>query len=679
MPKKDMPLFFLFVFLVAFCTIATSDDVSHVAKKNSDTRFTQTASASRAVSGTPIRMSESEQTLLTKHSERVGGSAKISTLSGRIEAYYYEPGKGKETDRPLRFALISGKDVYELRNLGGELPSAIDGASVEITGIISTTQGGNELLVNINEVSAKSIRGVHERISGGGASVDREGNQCTSFCVLVIPVDMSGDTTSLPTQTEIHDYIFSGRIMDAIYKESYGAVVYGGDVMDWIPVSGQGVSLFFAPGEVEQYLSNNSIDINNYDQIVYLTNGGVQAYDGEATIGATTFYLNGISYNMPVARVGFAHYANNANLTVSNGNLSYFDYLYVHETGHNFNALHDDLLNCQMGPMSLPSQCLSVDKGNKYSLMGYGDYGGHFSMMNKLRAGWVGLGNITMSNNTTHTPSPIENPNPTFLGIDGTGNAIPEFVVEKRVAAGLDMPNLFTDINLNGTFLYRLKNPLQATTDVFTWDLELVDTTPAVSSNTWFNSLQDAVFKIPQRYGDIQNNTRFSQRLDGNNNTVQVLPGLGVVNACTRSGVKAFEPYANQGDVFTGQIPAHKWPVRTGTPSVAAELVQDIHVDVNNPDAQIFLYKNIMLFNDDYIGCGPGQYTFEFIANDVSLPLLSESTATYGAWSGPHFNYVMAYLPVTGMTYGQHTITLKITKINDGSIFSRPLVFNLVP
>jgi hypothetical protein len=157
------------------------------------------------------------------------------------------------------------------------------------------------------------------------------------------------------------------------------------------------------------------------------------------------------------------------------------------------------------------------------------------------------------------------------------------------------------------------------------------------------------------------------------------MPGLGVANACTRSGVKAFEPYVNSGDTFTGQIPAHKWPITTAKPSVAAALVQDIHVDLNNPDAQIFLYKNIMLFNDDYIACGAGQYTFEFIVNDVSIPLLSESTATYDAWSGPHFNYVMAYLPVTGMTYGQHTVTLKITKISDNTVFSRPLVFNLVP
>jgi hypothetical protein len=98
---------------------------------------------------------------------------------------------------------------------------------------------------------------------------------------------------------------------------------------------------------------------------------------------------------------------------------------------------------------------------------------------------------------------------------------------------------------------------------------------------------------------------------------------------------------------------------------------------VTSPDSEVFLAKNISIFNDDRISCGPGLYTIELLHNGVSIPLLSESSITYEPWSGPHFQTVMAYLPVNGLTYGMQTVTLKITKQNDGTVFTRDLKFDL--
>lgn len=618
-----------------------------------------------------------ESKALVAYARNFKKGSKEIIVAGRIEAYYSENKKFEAEDQPLKFVLVSGKDVYEIKTLKGSLPLSLNGAAVELLGFTSLGRDGKKELVV--DLSASDIKNLSTSSNRGMSLRDERSNCPATLCSIVIPVDMSGDISNLPAPEDIENYINNGRIANAILEESYAQASLSVRVMPWVSISSQTMSPYYAPSEIEQYLINQGIDLSSYGQLAFLINGGSQSSGGEATIGAQQYYANGSSYNIPVSLVGFAPYANNANLTSSNGNMSYFDYLYVHETGHNLGALHDNLLNCGGGPMSLPSQCISIEYGNKYSIMGDAAYGGHFSLVQKLRAGWVGMPPLVTSG--IYSFDPIELANPSFLGIDGNTNYIPEFLMERRTSVGIDALSLFTDPNLNGVFLYRMKNPTDPnlSSDPMTWDVGLIDTTPTVASTNWYTSLNDLVFKIPQRYGDIQNNTRFSQRLDGMNNSVQVSQGLQVADACAKKPVKAFEPYVNSGDTFTGQIPSHKWPVRTGLPTVAASLVQDIHADTSLPDAQIFLIKYFMLFNDDAIPCGPGEYSFEIIFNGESIPLLTDSSATYNPWSGPNYDVIMAYLPVSGLSYGQHTATLKITKLNDGSVFSRPLVFNLVP
>lgn len=682
MQKKDLPLFISIVSLVAFLTVFTAPNINNLALSTNVSTASQTAAVARAPRVQSVTMSPGEKVLLTEHVKRGGKSTVLTTMQGKIEAYYSEDLK-KEDGNHLKFALVPRGEVYEISNIAGELPASIDGATVELTGVVSVSRGKKELLVNISSEKIKSIKGDREVIGKkGGTIISRESqaiNCNISFCALVIPVDMTGSTVGLPTPTEIHDYIFTGRTKDALLEESYGQVSYAGDVTDWVSVPEQNISVFFAPQEIADYIANNNINIASYEQLVFLINGGPQASSGEASIGNASYWVNGSSYNIPVARVGFLTYQYNDNLTSANGNLSYFDYLYVHETGHNFNSLHDNLLNCKSGPVSVPSECMSVEQGNKYSIMGDGSYGGHFSVWQKLRAGWMAMPQLTSGG--THSLNPLESMSVTNLGIDGNTNTVPEFLMERRTSTGLDSMNLFTNLNLNGVFLYRVKNTFEqgVTSDPMTWDVGLIDTTPHLRSALWYESMNDVVFKSPQRYADRQTLKQFAQSLGGDNNTMIVSPAMATVNPCTRGPIKVFEPYINQGDTFTGQIQAQKWPVKMGTPSIATDLVQTIQADVNNPDAQIFLYKNVMLFNDDYVACGPGQYTFEFIVNGVSVPLFSEATTTYNPWSGPHFTTVMASLPVYQLPYGQHTVTLKITKLNDGTIFSRNLLFNLVP
>lgn len=673
MQKRDISTFVALLVVVGVGMLASRGyaPVAH-------TQMTQqVAAATKAQTSSQHIVAPAQKSIaLAEYAKAEKGIVAPTTLSGRIEAYYSESKRVFDgSDTPLKFALLVGRERYMISNLGGELPVRIDGARVTLTGFVSGKAGKKELLVNLTPAETRNIRGGSSTVTSRSESLD-----CVdAYCALVIPVDMTGETSGLPLPSDIETHIFDGAIKDALFEESYGEVTYNGEVTEWVNVPPQTLNVFSFPSEVEQYLIANNLNPGDYDQVVMLINGGSQSYGGEASIGPTYVNWNGGYVVVPVALVGFAQYQNNANLTASNGNLSYFDYLYTHETGHSMNALHDNMYSCKSGPMSIPSECMNIEYGNKYSIMGDGSYGGHFSFWQKIRAGWMSI--PALSATGTYSLSPIESSGVTALGVDGDTDYVSEYIMERRTSTGLDSLNLFTTLNLNGAFLYRMKNWSDpgTTSDPASWDVGLVDTTPHLQSSRWFDSMDDVVFKQPQRFVDRQNIVQFAQSLGGDNNTIIVSPGYPVANPCTMSSVRVFEPYINAGDRFTGQIPIQKWPVRTGMPSVPAELVQNVQADVTDPAAQVFLYKNIMMFNDDFVACGAGQYNIEFFYNGQSVPLITESSVTYQPWSGPFYNQVMGFLPVYGETYGNKTVTLKITKLNDGSVFSRDLVFNLVP
>jgi hypothetical protein len=677
MHKHDVPVYvFLAIIISAGFFVAEHAimAVSNIDRLTSLAAVTVSSPVSHGASVPTI-----ETTALQKYAETKLSGATSKTISGHIEAYYAENKKFDNADTPLHFALLSGHNVYQLHNLSGEFDPALDGAVASLTGFI-TQKSDKDLYVNLSDSAQLRMRAVHTFPALVKKSEERSTTTCAnSFCTLVVLVDTTNNSSHLPTPTDIHDYIFNGRIKNALLEESYNQTLIAGDVTDWIGVNSDPISPFFAPSEVDQYLTNHNINLSNYQQLVFLINGGSQSVGGEGTVGATTYWQNGTVFTIPVSLIGFSSYANNASLTTSNGNLSYFDYLYVHETGHNLNALHDNLLNCKSGPLSLPSECIPVEYGNKYSIMGDGSYGGHFSSLQKLRIGWLTIDDITFAWSGGHSLDPIENSGGTYLGIDGMHDSIPEFLVERRTSSGLDTRSAFPSLNLNGAFLYRLNNPVAASvsTDPFSWDMILVDTTPSLRSDDWYQSMSDVVFKIPQAYNDIQDHVRFSQSSNGNNNLITLSVPIQTDQSCLKSPIKVFEPKANPGDTFTSQMSKQKWPVLAVPNPLPHALVQTLHADVTSPDSEVFLAKNISIFNDDRISCGPGLYTIELLHNGVSIPLLSESSITYEPWSGPHFQTVMAYLPVNGLTYGMQTVTLKITKQNDGTVFTRDLKFDL--
>jgi hypothetical protein len=369
---------------------------------------------------------------------------------------------------------------------------------------------------------------------------------------------------------------------------------------------------------------------------------------------------------------------------MANGNMSYFDYLYVHETGHNLGMTHDNFLNCKSGPTSLPSECIPVEYGNSFSVMGSGALGGHPSFVNKMRAGWLSAPSITEATQGTYPLNAIENPNPSFLGLDFGNDLTPNYAFEKRSAVGVDTPNLFPDVSLEGALVYRMVPDFGfagVSASPFSWSMSLVDTTPAQASTSWAVSLRNSTLKIPQSFSDTGLSLGFRENPSANNSQVEIFPVQTLIkNSCAKHPIKVFES-ENANDMFTGQIGTQKWVAGVNLLSILqgqTVLPKDLHVDTSVPGAQALIYKSFFVFNDDTITCGMGNYTFKLMANGAELPLLTDNLAQYPSWGGPYYQTIFAYLPVAGLPYGPQHVTLEIKKENDGSVFTRDLIVNLV-
>lgn len=685
MNKKDIPLYaLLLVFALGGLAIVKHGTDKAVAKNNLMLAESQAAAVARATPAANYQKTtfgvNERSALKGWATQNYGASFPEKTVAGTLYTIYEEKAKAGGSAKTY---LRSGSEIYEIKNIAGPIPESLNGSSVELTGLASSLREASkdrELLVNLDTVELKMIKA--PRVTPKSWQAGRSNAVCDgNFCALVIPIDTTGDTSVLPTQSDIYSYIMDGQARNSFAEQSYGAMEYDGLVTDWISVSSSTVPLWMTLPEVSQYISTNNIDVASYDQVVFLVNGGPHSIEGKASLGSLDLNVNGAMYNIPVARVGFSFYEDNGEIVQANGNLSYFSHLYIHETGHNLNAEHDNLLNCHKGLGSLPSECVLEEYGNIYSTMGNGSLGSHFSFLAKLRIGWVNLASLTQTVSGLHTLAPTELPGATFLGVDYGSDLVPEYVFERRESIGSDALNLFTDVNLAGVLAYRLSSTNGWTnmpTDPLLWDLELVDMTPDKKSDYWPLTLRDAVLKIPNLYADTQRGLGMKQTSGGGNNEIEIYPlPMTTTNPCIIKPIKVFNA-PNSNDPFPGQIPAQKWPVAAPISS-STRLATDILGNVSDVNSQVMIYKSIVIFNDDGLTCPASDYSFKlkFAGND--LPLISDTMANYPVWGGPYHMTVFAYLPVYGLTYGYQTVTLEVTKLNDNTVFTKDLIFELVP
>lgn len=610
------------------------------------------------------------------------------TISGTLLVMYEDNfGKNgvptvKEGESTLNLYISTPMEMYKVENISYPVMENINGTQASLTGLLSSTknrEGYKTFIVNLGKDKIGTLKKSHSGMKVIRSIRDeRGGGGCTgNFCALVIPMNFSYNRELLPEPTAIEDYLFgiNSRIKNTLSEQSYGQMDYNGIVIDWMDL--QGYNYIGARQTALENLVNSGIALNDFDHIVFLINDPDDpngAISG-ATVGPSNLYVSGTPYQIAWMNIGFASFSTRNTLSKANGNLSIFDSTYLHETGHTLGASHDDSLLCKNGPSSLPSECVFHEYGNQYSIMGQSLLGGHFSFFSKLRSGWIQESDIGIYQNGIFNLSPLETPNPTFVGVNTDQDPVPLYVFEYRRPIGVDNP-LITPVNLDGLFVYRVNRFNNLTDNNLLYrNPDVVDVSPALNLSQALSvyTYNDISLMNQNSFFDYPNGLQFTSNSSNNQGQLQV-GELETGSTCIPALPKIFR---YSGDFFQ-QLPLQSWtnPDFGGgstTPSLSNMPV--FQVDNTDPTATINITLTYKIFNDQAIACSNEIYHSKILFDGQ---ILSEDYSELIPWS---FDWqpMQATLSAYGITYGQHNLVLEVSQASDSSTVSYNLVFEVEP
>lgn len=623
------------------------------------------------------------------------------TLSGKLMVMHED--RFAADGRPLveegknmhELYLVTTTDIYKVENISYPVFEEFNGIEVSLSGLLSDTKDGKgfkRIIVNIPEEKIRELKTISAPVKNWKSTKnDRGGSACDgNYCALIFPVVIGVTPTTLPTPQQMHDYVFTnpGKIKSNFLEQSYGQMIYGGQMVDsWIPISSiadiatPGLNL---PSFVQEYILDNNIDLNDYDQIVFLVHGD-NNYTSYSTVGPFDFISNGQTY--PIARtvIKMGYFLYPPSVLAANGNLTWWERSWIHETGHALGAYHDNFLACENGSTSLPTECLEQEYGNHYSSMGSGTLGSHFSFYNKYRIGWIDESDIVFRQKGRLTLNPLELQNPSFVKTFSTsfGDFYSRYgyVFEFRRPVGFDSIGKRGDLSLDGVFVYR---------NTMSGYPRLTDVTPAASlsdSGTWTDvSQKDAVLKNLQSLFDIGTGSSFTG-IYGTNTSPYPLTSnssvTGGVNinpnnpSCITSPLKVFDytyPETNPAiNVAQGQLPPLSWSQSSFTP----DLSQMATFSIDNTDQNSELSFNLKYdsYNNDSLSCAATNIQGAIYLDGQPIQsILFSQTPWY--WFPKNHNITIS---TYGLSYGQHILTFVLNKTNDGSSVSHDVVFEVVP
>ncbi len=255
----------------------------------------------------------------------------------------------------------------------------------------------------------------------------------------VFLVNYTDSVNNNPFTPEVaHDKIFNGDFFKLFKQESYGNVVFGGDVFGWItePKSSSTCNLstaaYIAPGSaLSSYITNNNINLSDYDYTFIIHNcpqyggfNGIASGNTGALMGSSWWYTNDWSIYTP-GETGLLRMA--------------------HEMGHMMGLSHSNLKDC--GAKSIPggeNSCTNYEAGNYFDIMGNSSYAFGFNAYEKNKLGWIPNSDVvTISASGDYTIAPVEADSGTRLikisVVGSNGEIIPTpYMLEFHAPKGYD-------------------------------------------------------------------------------------------------------------------------------------------------------------------------------------------------------------------------------------------------
>ncbi len=328
----------------------------------------------------------------------------------------------------------------------------------------------------------------------------------TPYKVGVFLINLQGETTPFSPQ-QAQQMVFGGQLNNFFLESSYGKMNLSGDVHGWIETSLTSCppQFPFPSGmttipEFLSYVSNNSIQLQNYDDLLFLVNCPNGGYD-LSNIGSFTQTINGTSYDLAVTRVTVKASSLDQD-TEYNGmphpfSWTRFDDSAAHELSHAIGLSHAKGLDCDT--TSIGTDCEAVEYGNTFDIMGSALNSLHSNGHYKNRLGWINPNqkiNITSSGvysvNRLETLGGIKyakiwNPNVTTSDV--------RYTVESRAGLGFDAA-------LNNPLVSNTQAGLLLTSykEILTRSSKLIDTTP--SSTAWSLDTRNAAITGTNTFSD---------------------------------------------------------------------------------------------------------------------------------------------------------------------------------
>ncbi len=228
--------------------------------------------------------------------------------------------------------------------------------------------------------------------------------------IAVILVNFLDSPPSPFTPAEANDLIFNGQFQNFYQEQSYNKIYFTGDVFGWftLPRNSQGncrITLGNG-GELDPYITDNNINLNNYDHLLVIGGGCVYGPSDYgvafSSLGSFPLTIENQTYNVSVAAI----FGDNDLFSTTNMNA-----LSIHEIGHSLGVLHANGYDC--GEQSYfdnnYTNCKHMEYGNLFDLMGSGRYALHFNGFYKELLGWISpQDSLSITKSGTYTINAIE-------------------------------------------------------------------------------------------------------------------------------------------------------------------------------------------------------------------------------------------------------------------------------
>lgn len=365
------------------------------------------------------------------------------TINARVNIFVIDDFKNN-TEK-YKYSLITNNAKYDYYPVGPI--NFKSGDSITVKGYLLDDQ----FVSHTKDIIKKN----NARLASTNQPIDSVGNQRTLVFLVKDFSNYSEPFTPAQTKT----LVFDGQFKRFMNEQSNGKISFSVDAYGWYTLNRNSTSNLdngfcdlLTDDELYSMVNKYKVNLANYDRVVYL----MSDYAGGCSyVGKSSYDIGGVTYNLSITKVGLSGYKQIIG-EQSSFTWSYLDQVLSHEIGHALGLLHANGWACIKD--ALFGDCLDLEYGNLFDIMGDSSRTLHFNAYYKDQLGWLSPDQvINVDSSGTYEISPQENGSKARLIKINISN-ITQYALEMRAPFGFDAiigsPGLVS--NTSGLFVNKI-------------------------------------------------------------------------------------------------------------------------------------------------------------------------------------------------------------------------------